>query len=424
MVKQNKSPDKTGVLQYTLKSVSELTANRRNARTHSKSQIKKIANSIKEFGFISPAIIDKDGVLVAGHGRLEAAKSLGMTEIPCLIADHLTPEQLRAYMLADNRIQLDAGWDEEILKVELGELSDIGFNIDLTGFDISEVEGHLRHKGFVDGEDDVPETPENPVSKLGDIWILGEHRVMCGDSTDPETVAKLMNGQKADMVFTDPPYGVDIVKGKKSTVGGAGSTKFQGTVGGAAIVPARSYAKIIGDETTETAKKFFELCQEIIKPKTYIIWGGNYFTDFLSPSPCWVVWDKKNTGNFAPVELAWTNSQLGCKLYEWLWNGLSRKGERDSELISRVHPTQKPVGLFEDIFQDFKFKLCFDGFLGSGSTLIACEKQKRICYGMEFSPDYVDVIVKRWQDFTGRTAILEATGEPYPEKELKAIREA
>lgn len=154
MTKQNKSPDKTGVLQYTLKSVSELTANRRNARTHSKPQIKKIANSIKEFGFISPAIIDKDGVLVAGHGRLEAAKSLGMTEIPCLIADHLSPEQLRAYMLADNRIQLDGGWDEEILKVELGELSDIGFNIDLTGFDISEVEGHLRHKEFVEDDDD------------------------------------------------------------------------------------------------------------------------------------------------------------------------------------------------------------------------------------------------------------------------------
>jgi ParB-like chromosome segregation protein Spo0J len=154
MENKKKALEKTGVLQYTLKSVSELTANPRNARTHSKSQIKKIANSIKEFGFISPAIIDKKGILIAGHGRLEAAKTLGMEEIPCIIADHLTPAQLRAYMLADNRIQLDAGWDEDILKVELGELSEIGFNIDLTGFDVSEVSGHLRQNFEAGTEDD------------------------------------------------------------------------------------------------------------------------------------------------------------------------------------------------------------------------------------------------------------------------------
>ena len=162
-------------LEYVLKPVAELTANPRNARTHSKDQIKKISASIKEFGFIAPAIIDKDGVLIAGHGRMEAAKKLKMTEIPCVIADHLTPAQLRAYMLADNRIQLDGGWDEEILKIELSELAALDFDLSFTGFDVSEVSSYVRRVDVDEIEDDVPEPPTIPKSKLGDIWLLGAY---------------------------------------------------------------------------------------------------------------------------------------------------------------------------------------------------------------------------------------------------------
>lgn len=217
-MKNHNATAQTAALNYKMIPVAELTANPRNARTHSPAQIKKIAASIKRFNFLAPMVITNENVIIAGHGRLDAAKTLGLEQVPCIIADHLSEAEIRAYMLADNRIQLDSGWDESLLKIELSELMDMDFDLDVTGFDADEVDEILGIDKTIEGEDDIPTPPVNPVSKLGDIWILGNHRLMCGDSTDADTVAALMNGQKADMVFTDPPYGLDYSGGRTQVV--------------------------------------------------------------------------------------------------------------------------------------------------------------------------------------------------------------
>ena len=350
---------------------------------------------------------------------------LSINEVPCIELSGMTETQKRAYIIADNKIAENAGWDDEMLTLELEELKLEGFDVELTGFSLDEIAALSPEEipaGLTD-EDYVPEVQPDPVSKLGDVWVLGKHRVMCGDSTSIDAVEVLMDGVKADMVFTDPPYGVSIVNVKKvkevggcgvvkfGKVGGGGVVKF-GKVGGGGVVDAKEYAEIIGDETTETARNFYNTCVAV-GHRNFIIWGGNYFTDFLDPSPCWIVWDKQNSGNFADVELAWCSSDKSAKLYSFTWNGMSRQGNRKDELSTRVHPTQKPVGLFENIFNDFEFETCFDGFLGSGATLIACEKTNKICYGMEMSEHYCDVIVKRWQEFTGRDAIHAESGETF-----------
>ena len=236
---------------------------------------------------------------------------------------------------------------------------------------------------------------------------------MCGDSTSIDDIQTLINKSKIDAVFSDPPYGIDVVQGKDSTVGGA-PTKFAGTVGSSNVVPAKTYSKIIGDETTETAQEFYNACVSL-GMNNIVLWGGNYFTDFLHPSRCWIIWDKEMTGNFSQAEMAWTSfSKGGIKVFKFLWNGLSREGNRKDELTARVHPTQKPVGLFVNIFEKFDgFNVIFDGFGGSGSTLIACEKTGRQARLMELDPKYCDVIVKRWQNFTGLDAVLESTGETF-----------
>ncbi len=225
---------------------------------------------------------------------------------------------------------------------------------------------------------------------------------MCGDSTKLSDVQKLCAGEQMDLLLTDPPYGISAVK--RNSVGGGGRTHF-GKDSRNNFVPASTYKEIIGDRSTETAKKAIECAKQIAQ--NMIVFGGNYFTDFLPPSPCWCVWDKQNTGNFADIEMAWTSFDRGAKLYHWLWNGLSRKGERKIELKSRVHPTQKPVGLLGEIISDFTTdsERVLDLFGGSGSTLIACEQLNRICYMMEFDPHYADVIIDRWEKFTGKKAV-------------------
>lgn len=238
-----------------------------------------------------------------------------------------------------------------------------------------------------------PETGEIIEYKESEIF---SHRLMCGDSTSEEDVSKLMNGVKADMVFTDPPYGIDVVQGKK-----VGGDKPFGKVGGENIVKSNTYSSIIGDETTDTARKNYEIVKEL--SDNQIIFGGNYFTDFLKPSKCWCVWDKQNTGNFADVELAWTSFDKGAKIYHYLWNGLVREGSRDLELSKRVHPTQKPVGMIINILKDFtkENNSIIDCFGGSGSTLIACEQLNRKCYMMELDEHYISVIIERYINFTG-----------------------
>jgi 16S rRNA G966 N2-methylase RsmD len=284
------------------------------------------------------------------------------------------------------------GMDDAVLKDWKRDVTALGNMLDAEMPVVEDVEPQI---------DRAEELREKWGVESGQLWQLGEHRLICGDCTDRAVVEKVMGGENG-LVFTDPPYGISVVTGGK--VGGGGYTKF-GKVGGENWVDSHNYHPIEGDETTETAQKFYSTCKEY-GFTDFIIWGGNYFTDFLPTSRCWLVWDKQNTGNFADVELAWTSFDKGAKKYEWLWNGLSRKGERSDELVSRVHPTQKPVGLHKLIMQDFESEIVFDGFLGSGTTLIACERLNRKCRAIEISPAYVSVALQRWADLTGRTPEL------------------
>lgn len=354
----------------------------KNAKQHPKKQVGQIAASIKEFGFNQPIVVDKNNVIIVGHGRYEAAKLLGLTDVPVVQVD-LTEEQAKAYRLADNKLN-ESDWDMDLVIEELKELSEP--MQELTGFDRDLlIEPDEK-------DDEVPPVPETPKSKLGDIYQLGAHRVMCGDSTKLEDVDKLMDGKKADMVFTDPPYGMTVVKSKK--VGADFGVAKKGI-----------YADVIGGDTTQTAQEFYNSCIALGYNR-FIIWGGNYFVRFLPFSTGWIIWDKRgDTGiknTFADGEMAWTNMQKQVRIYKQLWNGMIREGEHEK----RVHPTQKPVMTLEKILVDFtnEADAIFDGFLGSGSTLIAAEKTGRICYGMELDPKYVDVIIKRYEDYTGNKA--------------------
>lgn len=368
----------------------------KNTRKHTDYDVGEIAKSITECGFNDPIGVYGESItIVEGHGRLLAAKKLGMKEVPCIRLDHMTDEQRRKYAILHNKTAELSTFDFDNLALELEDLDFSNFSFDF-GIEDEEEETEIV-------EDEAPEVDEDaePIAKLGDIWQLGRHRLMCGDSTDKATVELLMDGKKADMVFTDPPYGIDVVQGDK-----IGGDKPFGSVGGNNIVKTNKYMAIKGDETTDTARLNFEIVKEL--SENQIIFGGNYFTDFLPPKACWCIWDKENTGNFADVEMAWTSFDKGAKLYRWLWNGLCRKGERAVEGKSRVHPTQKPVGLIAEILKDFTKEddTILDCFGGSGSTLIACEQIDRTCYMIEYEAHYVDVIIKRWETLTGEKAVL------------------
>jgi site-specific DNA-methyltransferase (adenine-specific) len=376
--------------------IEDIKPYKNNAKLHPKEQIQQIKNSILEFGFKDPIAIWND-TIVEGHGRLLAAQELGYKELPVIRLDDLTDEQRKAYTLAHNKLTMNSDFDLDILTAELDDITDIdmsdfGFDLDFDNDEPAEVV-----------EDDYDEEPpEEPKAKLGDIYQLGRHRLMCGDSTKAEDIETLIADNKIQLALTDPPYGISVVQGNQ--IDGGGATHF-GKVGGKNIVKSSTYMAIKGDETTDTAKENYQILKEI--SDNQIIFGGNYFTDFLPPKACWCIWDKQNTGNFADCEMAWTSFDKGAKLYHWLWNGLCRKGERAVEGVSRVHPTQKPVGMLGDIIKDFSEKNdnIIDCFGGSGSTLMACEQTERNCYMMEYEPHYIDVIIDRWEKFTGQKAV-------------------
>ena len=337
--------------------------------------------------------------------------------MPVVVADYLTPAQVRAARLADNRVA-ESEWFPEALARELKALQELDFNLELTGFDLSELEAlHLE------GGDPEPPPPEDPGPEpdraaelqqkwgtaLGQIWRAGRHRLMCGNAlTDLDL---LLAGQKIDLVFTDPPYGANIVKKSGASIGGAkpfgqkrgwvgGGAAYKipfggrkGSVGGGKIAKVGKYAPIIGDDTTATAIRAAHLCLSREIP-VLIFWGGNYYAEALPPSRCWLVWDKENTGNFADVELAWTNLDKPARLFRHMWNGLMKASERGE---ARVHPTQKPVALAEWALQKFgkEGDAVLDLFVGSGFTLVACERLGRRGFGMELSPEYVAVTLER-----------------------------
>jgi hypothetical protein len=359
----------------------------RNPRNNEGKAVAKVKSSIQEFGFKQPIVVDRQGVVVVGHTRLKAAIELGMPTVPVVIATDLTSAQVKAYRLADNRVAEESSWAADLLTLELDDLKLAEFDLALTGFDPEELH-QFAPDGTQDGltEDDAcPELPVDPKSVVGDVWLLGNHRLMCGDSTNVANVDELLAGTKADIVYTDPPYGISVQMNNPGTT-------CKGT--------------ILGDTTTDVATAAYNLCATFDVPM--IFWGANHYVSDagLPNASCWLCWDKQESNNHidqADCEFAWTNIKGPARVFHHLWAGFRRDSEKGE---TRVHPTQKPIALNIEILEFFKAgSIVLDLFGGSGSTLIACEKTGRSCRMMELDPKYSDVILKRWQHFTGRQAV-------------------
>ena len=390
--------------QYKTVPTASLIPYVRNARTHSPAQVDKIAASIREFGFLNPIITDGQSGIVAGHGRVMAAQKLGLDTLPTIDAAHLTEAQRRAYVLADNRTALDAGWDNDLLKIELQDLDAAGFDLSLTGFDIGEIAALTLDttEGLTD-PDAVPDAPAVPVTVLGDVWLLGRHRLMCGDSTSIDAVERLMDGQKADMVFTDPPYGMDLDTDYSKLKGTEKSPNAKGY----------KWDKVIGDDQDFDPRQIMAMVDYC---KEQFWWGADYYFECLPRGGSLVVWQKRDKADEKMIgndfEVCWSKQRHKKHTFWKRWVGFDsvERGEK------RVHPTQKPIDLIEWTMGKWAAAggLVLDLFGGSGSTLIACEKTARDCRMMELDPKYCDLIITRWQNFTGQTATLEATGQPFP----------
>jgi DNA modification methylase len=342
--------------------------------------------SIQKYGFNDPIGVWSDkNIIVEGHGRLAAAKKLHMKEVPVIRLDHLTDEQRKEYAIIHNKTAELSEWDFDLLAEDIPTLDFSDFDIDWGLPEEPEEEEDII-------EDEAPDVPEEPKAKPGDLWLLGNHRLVCGDSTDITVIDRLMDGVKADMVMTDAPYGINAV-GDNGEVGANFGVAQKG-----------KYAKIIADDTTETAQQAYDILSQICDK--LILWGGNYFLDFLPSSDGWLIWDKRGESGirntFADGEMAWCSFHTPVRIYHQLWNGMIREGEHEK----RVHPTQKPIRMLSEILQDFTNKgdIILDVFGGSGSTLIACEQTGRTCYMAELSPEYVDVIIQRWETLTGKKA--------------------
>ena len=375
-----------------------------NSRTHSDEQVAQIAASIKEFGFNNPILVDKDNSIIAGHGRLQAARKLGLTEVPCVRLEHLTETQRKAYIIADNRLALNAGWDNELLTIELNELLADGFALEILGFDSDELKSLLDPleptEGLVD-EDQVPEVPEEPKTKPGDIYQLGRHRLMCGDSTSIDDLEKLCNGQQVDMWLTDPPYNV-------AYEGGTGLTIKNDDMG--------------DDQFRQFLRDAYTAADAVMKHgAVFYIWHADlegYNFRGAAKDAGWTVrqcliWEKSSLV-MGRQDYHWKHEPC---LYGWkdgaghLWSS-DRKQTTilrfDKPRKNGEHPTMKPVELFEyQMLNNTKGgDIVLDSFGGSGTTMIAAEKNGRVGYLMELDPKYCDVIVKRWEDFTGKKAEL------------------
>lgn len=402
----------------------------RNSRTHSDEQIAQVAASIREFGFTNPVLIDADGGIIAGHGRVMAARKLGMAEVPCVRLAHLTGAQRRAYVIADNKLAMNAGWDEEMLALELRDLQGMDFDLSLTGFESDDIAAMLAGLDATpEGEteaDAVPDLQAEAVTSPGDVWVMGKHRVMCGDSTDAGNVALLMNGEKADICFTSPPYGAaNVAKIRDHYKPGAESRKsfydqhedrpdewldlMRGW-----YAPAREHSGVV-------------LCnvQMLADNKLAMVeWLHGARGDLCDV----IVWYK---GHGAPQ----MHSNVMNNAYEFIFvmggNGsrsvpfgdfhgsvpnvvcINPHGKNEfSDVHRAVFPVDLPLWVIQTLCT--KALSVYEPFSGSGTTIIAAEQTGRRCYAMELSPQYVDVAVRRWQQFTGKTATLESTGAPFP----------
>jgi len=364
--------------------LAELRHDDQNARTHDQANLKAIAGSLEQFGQRKPIVITQDNKVVAGNGTLTAAKLIGWTEIDCVrVPADWTADQIKAYALADNRTAELAQWNEQVMAAQLLDLQEAGFDIEAIGFDLIEP----KQEPDSEAEDELPEQVE-PRTKLGQIWQLSNHRLMCGDTTDEATVKRLLDVAEIDMVFTDPPYGI-----AHSGKGIKGNAK------------ANDFGQILNDSDTQVAIKFYELCQNITPKAKMIFWGANYYPQVFPNGYGWIVWDKQREGDtFSGAEIAFVNHGIRVDVFRHQWHGMIKASERGE---SRVHPTQKPTALVTWCFDNYgKPKTIFDGFGGSGSTLIAAEKTNRTCYMMELDPKYCDVIIQRWENLTGKKAEL------------------
>lgn len=395
-------------------SIDKLIPYANNARTHSDEQVAQIAASIREFGFNNPVLIAEDDTIIAGHGRVMAARKLNLSEVPCLRLSHLTETQRKAYILADNKLALNAGWENNLLSLELTELADSGFDITLTGFTQEEMDA-LKPIEVTEGltdEDATPEVPEKPVTRLGDVWLLGKHRLMCGDSTSIEALETLCSGQLVDMWLTDPPYNV----------------AYEGKTKDALTIKNDS----MGDsEFRQFLRDCYVAADAVMKPgAVFYIWHADsegYNFRGAANDAGWkvrqcLVW-KKQTMVMGRQDYHWKHEPC---LYGWkdgaghLWASDRKQTtilEFDRPSRNGEHPTMKPVALFEyQMLNNTKGgDIVLDSFGGSGTTLVAAEKNGRIARLMELDPKYCDVIVKRWQDFTGKKATLESDGREFDE---------
>lgn len=365
--------------------INELKPNNKNVKQHPKEQIEDLARLMDYVGFKDPIVIDEDYTIFAGHGRLEAAKLKGMTEVPCVFMENLTDEQKKWFLLADNRIN-ESEWNSDNVQLMLEDLGSFTFEDFNMKFDDFEVK-------IKEETEEVPEPPAEPKAKLGDIYQLGRHRIMCGDST--KDLDKLLD-KEIDLLLTDPPYGISVVN-NLGTIGGSKPITI-GKIGGSNTCEAKYYRPVLNDD------KPFEPEFLLKYGKIQILFGGNYYANKLPQKAGWIVWNKRKEEwgktTFADCELAWTNLDTPARAYTQVWMGLIKDGETGQK---RVHPTQKPIRLLSELIIDHskKSNIVLDCYLGSGSTLIACEQTNRICYGMELDPAYIDVIIERYINYAG-----------------------
>ena len=384
-----------------------------NARTHSPAQVSKIAASIKEFGFTNPILIDANNGIIAGHGRVLAAQKLKLAMVPVIELGHLTDAQRRAYILADNRMALDAGWDADLLKLELLSLKDEGFDLELTGFGLDEI-GELLNDGTegLTDPDDVPEVPAVPVSVLGDVWILGRHRLVCGSSTEADTVSKALNGVTPHLMVTDPPYGVEYDASWREKAG--------------LNITSAATGKVLNDDKADWSEAW-----ALFPGDVAYIWHAGVFAGVVADSLI------KN-GLLIRSQIIWAKSQMVMSRGDYHWQHepcwyAVRKGKpghydggRKQTTLWQIdkpkksetgHSTQKPIECMKRPIENNSSagQAVYEPFSGSGTTIIAAEMTGRACHAIELNPAYIDVAVKRWQEFTGQDAILEHEGKTFNE---------
>jgi DNA modification methylase len=403
-------------LQITWRQLSELVPYVRNPRAHSDAQVAQIAGSIREFGWTNPVLVDGTAGIIAGHGRVLAARKLGLERVPVIELAHMSEAQKRAYVLADNQLALNAAWDEALLKLELADLSELGFNFGLIGFSEGELERLLAGEGKtgLTEDDEAPALPEQAVSKPGDLWVLDNHRLLCGDATALADVARVLDGRLADMTFTDPPYNVDYGSSPKDKLRGRHRPILNDNLGGGfeaflqdacanilSVTKGAVYVCMSSSELHTLQRAFVSAGG---KWSTFVIWAKSHFT----------LGRADYQRMFEPILYGWPQG------HDRFWCGARDQGDvwhYDKPARNDLHPTMKPVALVERAIRNSSKSrdIVLDPFGGSGSTLIACERAGRQARLIELDPKYCDVIVRRWQEWTGELAALEGDGRSFEE---------